>query len=261
MPEGHTIHRAARDQRKKLVGALEVTSPQGRFAEGAECLDGGELRDVHAHGKHLVYEWRDGQLLHVHLGLFGKFRAHRGEVPTPRDTVRVRLAAREWVIDLTGPTACELIGDDDLGRLLDRLGPDPLRPDADATRFLARAERSRKAIGGLLLDQSVIAGIGNVYRAEALFVCGIDPARESRSLDDAQRQALWTTSVAMLTDGVRSGRIVTVDPKELGVPRSAVPRRQRTYVYKRDTCIRCGDTVARGTLAARTIYWCPTCQT
>lgn len=261
MPEGHTIHRAARDQRKKLVGALEVTSPQGRFSDGAESLDGHELRDIHAHGKHLVYEWRGGQLLHVHLGLFGKFRAHRGAIPPPRETVRLRLAAKEWVIDLTGPTACELIDDSDLTRLLDRLGPDPLRADADPTRFLARAERSRKTIGGLLLDQSVIAGVGNVYRAEALFVCGIDPARESRSLDDQQRQDLWETSVAMLSDGVRSGRIVTVDPTELGVPRSRIPRRQRTYVYRRDICIRCGDAVAKGTLAARTIYWCPTCQT
>jgi endonuclease VIII len=260
MPEGHTIHRAARDQTKQLVGPLSVSSPQGRFAEGVEVLDGDELRAIHAYGKHLVYEWHSGHLLHVHLGLFGKFRTHLTQVPSPRPTVRVRLTARSATIDLSGPTTCELLDEPGLERLLDRLGPDPLRADADPEDFHARCSRSRAAIGALLLDQSAIAGVGNVYRAEALFVCGIDPARQARSLSEAERVQLWNTITTMLTSGVKAGRIVTVDPVEVGMPRSKIPRRQRTYAYQRQSCLRCGNVVNQGTLATRTIYWCATCQ-
>lgn len=260
MPEGHTIHRAARDHAKHLVGPLAVSSPQGRFAEGAEALDGDELRAIHAYGKHLVYEWHAGHLLHVHLGLFGKFRAHLTQVPAPRPTVRVRFAAESATIDLSGPTVCELLDEPGLERLLDRLGPDPLRADADSEKFHARCSRSRVAIGALLLDQSAIAGVGNVYRAEALFVCGIDPAREARSLSEVEREHLWNTITRMLTAGVTAGRILTVDPVEVGMPRSRIPRRQRTYAYKRENCLRCGNVIRKGTLATRTIHWCPTCQ-
>jgi endonuclease-8 len=261
VPEGHTIHRAARDHQRLFGGAtLSVSSPQGRFAASAATLDGSRLESVEAYGKHLFYWWEGARVVHVHLGLFGKFRVHRGDAPPPRGAVRLRLSAPAATVDLSGPTDCRLDGPELRDRIVARLGPDPLRPDADPERAIQRWRRSRAAIGTLLLDQSVIAGVGNVYRAEALFVCRIHPRREGRSLSEQDAVALWSTAASMLAAGVRLGRIVTVDAATAGRPPSRLPRREAVWVYKQAVCRRCGDAVERGELANRTVYACPTCQ-
>jgi len=261
VPEGHTIHRAAAAHRALLAGReVAVSSPQGRFADGAAVLDGQVLDAVEAHGKHLFYRWGTGDLLHVHLGLFGKFRQHVADPPEPRPTTRLRMVVPEGAVDLTGPTACSLMDECGLERLLARLGPDPLRADADPERFVARVLRSRAPIGTLLMDQSVIAGVGNVYRAESLFVRGIHPSREGRSLSRTEALELWDTVRDMLRDGVKRGRIITTDAKELGIPRSRMRRADRTYVYRQDACRRCGGTVERWVVAGRNAFACPACQ-
>lgn len=263
MPEGHTIHRIAKDHRPLLVGHVpEVSSPQGRFADGAACLDGMTVADIEAYGKHLFYRWDDGTVLHIHLGLFGKFRIRRGpEPPPPGGAVRLRMRTPVATLDLSGPTDCSLGDEVDRERIVARLGPDPLRADADPERFHRRVGRSRAPIGGLLLDQAVIAGVGNVYRAEALFVCGIDPERTGSSLGEDERQALWDTVAAMLRAGVKANRIVTVDRAELGLPPGARHRRgETTYAYKRRVCLRCGSDIRWFPLANRPCYACPGCQ-
>jgi endonuclease-8 len=168
----------------------------------------------------------------------------------------------DWVtIDLSGPTACTVDPPDVRDRILARLGPDPLRRGATPERMIDRVTRSSRGIGDLLMDQSVIAGIGNVYRAEALFVTGIHPLRQGRSLEREELMALWSVVQEMLRRGVRDGRIVTVDPAEVGRRSTArVPRAEATYAYKRDRCLRCGDRIERLTIANRTCYFCPTHQ-
>jgi endonuclease VIII len=261
VPEGHTIHRAARTHAALLGGrAVRATSPQGRFTDGAALVDGRVLDRVDAHGKHLLYRFAGGVTVHVHLGLFGRFRVHRGEAPDPRPTVRLRMSAGDATVDLTGPTACEVMEPPAEERLLARLGPDPLRPDADPERFVRRVLGSRAPVGTLLMDQSVVAGVGNVFRAEALLVRGIHPLREGRSLSREEALGLWDTVRGMLEDGVRRGRIVTVDPAEAGRPWSRIPRASRTYVYRRDLCLRCGGDVARWTAGGRNVFACPACQ-
>lgn len=266
MPEGHTIHRIARDHGALLAGrTLRVSSPQGRFAADAARVDGARLERIEAYGKHLFYWWSTGEIGHVHLGLFGKYSVHRGEAPDPRGALRMRLATDDdgdpVTIDLRGPTACTVGPPDDRDRIVDRLGPDPLRTDADPEPVIERIERSRAAIGGLLLDQSVLAGIGNVYRAELLFVHGIHPARPGRACDRGELLSIWDTAVAMLRKGVAANRIVTVDRSELGLAKGArIPRREATYVYRRDRCIRCGTPIATVEIANRTCYYCPTDQ-
>ncbi|MEX0659273.1 MAG: DNA-formamidopyrimidine glycosylase family protein [Egibacteraceae bacterium] len=255
MPEGHTIHRAARDHRRDLAGrAVAVSSPQGRFAAGAARLDGRVLVDVEAHGKHLFYRWAGGNgsgddTLHVHLGLIGAFRSFCGPAPPPTAGTRLALHGGQVTVYLAGPLACELTDPDEEARLRARLGPDPLRRDADPTVAYAALQRRRIPIGAALLDQAVVAGVGNVFRAEALFVCGIDPARPANSLDRAAFDALWATLVAMLRKGVRQGRIATVG-------------RDGRYVYQRagEPCRRCGALVVGHTVAGRTLFSCPTCQ-
>jgi endonuclease-8 len=261
VPEGHTIHRAARRQGAVLAGhRIRASSPQGRFAAEAAALDGRVLLGVEAVGKHLFHRWEGGEVLHVHLGLFGRFREHPSPPPAPRGAVRLRMEGPEATVDLSGPTACELVGEEGMARIVARLGEDPLRPDADPDRAIAALARRRIPIGAALLDQRFIAGLGNVFRAEALFVCGIDPEREARSLSPDELRCLWDASARMLRDGVRRGRIVTTDPREIGRPASRMRRAERTYVYGQETCRRCGSAIEAVSLANRPCYRCPSCQ-
>ena len=256
MPEGHTIHRLALDLERDLGGQkLAVSSPQGRFT-AASRLDGGVLRRAHAVGKHLFLDLGDARV-HVHLGLFGKFRRRRpGEPPGPN--VRLRLVGGERIWDLTGPTACELMDDDAYGALRSRLGGDPLAEGPRPAATWTRVRASRRAIGALLLDQSIFAGIGNVYRAELLFLVGVHPDTPGRDVSKAQFEDLWRRAKELLRAGVRANRIVTVPLAERrDAPRS---RREQLYVYRRTACRRCGSRIARAPSAARTIYFCPTCQ-
>jgi endonuclease-8 len=261
VPEGHTIHRIARDQIKTLARRpVRLSSPQGRFAAGAARLDAMTLATIEAWGKHLFYRFEDDQrgedelILHIHLGLYGKFWSF---VPPPAPThhqVRIRLVGEAHGYDLTGPTTCEVIGAGERALIVARLGPDPLRRDADPSTVLPRLRRRRGPIGVALMDQSVVAGIGNVYRAEALFVHGIHPERPSPTLTPGEWDDLWETLVRMLRAGVRQRRIVTVT----GDPR--VHDGRHRYVYKQDRCAYCETPIRRWQLAGRWAYACERCQ-
>lgn len=270
MPEGHTIHRIARDHSKMLVGRnIRVSSPQGRFEADAARVDGATLERIEPYGKHLFYRWSTGEVGHVHLGLFGKFRVQTThESPDPIGEVRMRLQSEpddrrdEWAtIDLSGPTTCSIDPPSVRREILARLGPDPIRRGAKPDDMVSRIMRSKRGIGDLLMDQSVVSGVGNVYRAEALFVCGLHPLRRGTDCDPVELAALWHTVQGMLRQGVKDGRIVTVSRSELGIGRHArIPRREATYAYKRERCLRCGDEIRRITIANRTCYYCPTDQ-
>ena len=270
MPEGHTIHRYARDQTNLLGGrTIRVSSPQGRFAADAERVDGATLDSVVGYGKHLFYEWSTGEVGHVHLGLFGKFRVQRTDhSPDPIGQVRMRLQAEaddlheQFVtVDLSGPTACSIDPPSVRKQILARLGPDPIRRGSKPDAMIARVAKSTRGIGDLLMDQAVVAGVGNVYRAEALFVAGIHPLRPGNRCDPAELDALWAIVQGMLRQGVKDGRIVTVSRDDLGIsPRARIPRREATYAYKRDRCLLCGDEIQRLQIANRTSYHCPTHQ-
>ncbi len=263
MPEGHTIHRIARDHGPLLTGRpVAVSSPQGRFAPDAALVDGQVLDRIEPFGKHLFYWWANGRVGHVHLGLFGKFRVHRGpDAPPPVGEVRMRLSTDLATIDLAGPTACSVDTPADRDGIVARLGPDPLRRDAKPAVAIERMARSRQPIGALLLDQSVMCGVGNVYRAEALFVNGIRPTRPGRETAPEELAALWSTVVAMLRKGVKDDRIITVDRREIDLPRGRRLRRgEATYVYHRDHCLRCGTPIQTVDLGGRACFFCPVCQ-
>ena len=262
MPEGHTIHRIARDHCRDFVGQLlEVSSPQGRFAAGAKKLNGRTLETVEAYGKHLCYRWSTGKLLHIHLGLYGKFRLQKVPVPEPRGQVRLRVVGQQKGFDLNGPNVCELISQRAWSAIRQRLGADPLREDAQPEEAWRRISASRAAIGTLLLNQSVIAGVGNVYRCEVLYLLGIHPDTPGKMLSREQFDALWSELVSLLKIGVRYNRIIIAQPAEIGKPRSRMIRNERLLVYKRPFCGRCDSEIESWTLGARTIFACPTCQT
>ena len=258
MPEGHTVRRLARTHARRFAGhEVAVSSPQGRFARDAALVDGRVLRSVDAHGKHLFHVYADDLVVHVHLGLYGKFTAHTGPVTAPRGQVRMRMVGPARWTDLRGPIACEVLDEGEVDALRGRLGADPLRDDTDPETAWARVSRSRSPLATLLMDQSVIAGVGNVYRAEVLFRHGLDPQTPGRDLGRERWEALWADLGALLADGVRRGAIDTVrdEHRPEGAGRAV-------YVYRRDgePCRVCGTEVSRGRHQARNLFWCATCQ-
>ena len=146
--------------------------------------------------------------------------------------------------DLRGATACELQTSEQRTALVARLGPDPLRPDADPDLAWHRIKRSRAPIAGLLMDQSVVAGVGNVYRAELLYRHRVDPFRPGTSLRVGRWHEMWADLAALMAEGVRTGRIDTVRPEHLSDEERAATgaRRGHSYVYRRagEPCRVCG---------------------
>lgn len=261
VPEGHTIHRLARDLTKTFSGVtVAASSPQGRFTKSATKLDGQSCDGFEAFGKHLIGHFSNGDVLHVHLGLIGKFRRSKGD---PKGAVRLRLSADEVHWDLRGPMVCTLGSPELVDEVAAKVGPDPLKKSADPTRFYAAMRRRRVAVGAALLDQKVIAGIGNVYRAELLFLAGIDPRVSANRLSDDQLETLWRLAKTQLRQGEKLNRIVTVDPAIGGYKNArAIPEGERLYAYKRagQPCRSCGTPIKRLEVAGRKMWRCPQCQ-
>ncbi|WP_432133023.1 MULTISPECIES: Fpg/Nei family DNA glycosylase [unclassified Streptomyces] len=266
MPEGHTIHRLAQDYAARLTGTVTATSPQGKFSDAAALLTGGPLRTTEAHGKHLFLGFAPDSWVHIHLGLFGKVTFGAVPAPPPTDTVRLRLATDTAYVDLRGPTTCALITDAEKRAVHARLGPDPLRADADPDAAYARVRRSRTTIAALLMDQKIIAGVGNVYRAEVLFRHGVDPYRPGKDITAGQWRAIWDDLVELMHEGVRANRIDTVRPEHtpeaMGRPPRVDDHGGEVYVYRRTgrPCHICGAEIRTAELAARNLFWCPSCQ-
>ncbi|GAA4664333.1 Fpg/Nei family DNA glycosylase [Kineococcus glutinatus] len=263
MPEGHTVHRNAAELGSRFAaGPVAVDSPQGRFAAGAALLDGTVLRGAEAHGKHLLLHFGPGRVLHVHLGLYGSWTTGDGQAPPVRGTVRARLRGTGGWAELRGPTACEVPDEGGEAALRARLGPDPLRADADPEAAWRRISRSRTVIGALLMQQDVVSGVGAIYRAEVLFRQGIDPYLPGRELARERWEAVWDDLVVMMTEGVRDGRIETTRPADREAARAVPGRGDRFYVFRRtgEPCRVCGTPVRHALLVARHLNWCPTCQ-
>jgi formamidopyrimidine-DNA glycosylase len=176
--------------------------------------------------------------------------------------VRLRLSNGDHWADLRGPIACEVLGADEQARVVAGLGPDPLRQDADPERAWARMHRSRTPIGLLLMQQDVVSGIGNVYRAEVLFRHGLDPALPGREVARATWEALWGDLITLMRRGVRTGRIVTTRPEHRSRRTGPVRREDAHYVYRRHglPCRVCAAPIQLREAAGRKLYWCPVDQ-
>lgn len=273
MPEGHTLHRLAHDLTDAFgARGVRVSSPQGRFADEATLLDGSTLETAEAWGKHLFVTFTGKRIVHVHLGLYGSFTitVDAAAVPAPVGQVRLRLVTggedRATYADLRGPTACRLLTSAEQSAIIDRLGPDPLRADADPERAFTRIRRSRTPIGTLLMDQSVLAGVGNVYRAEVLFRNRVHPLRPGTAVRRATLEAIWADLVGLMHEGVRTGRIDTVRPEHTPEAMGRPPRQDdhggEVYVYRRtgQPCFVCERPVRTDVLATRNVFWCARCQ-
>jgi endonuclease-8 len=287
MPEGHTTHALAGRLNLAFAGSpVGVSSPQGKFAGGAALLDGLALVGASAWGKHLFVEFGGERWLNVHLGLIGKFSVMPrpgpyGENPVPvLGQVRLRLLSAAWVGDLRGPTVCAVVTAQKVEQIQARLGPDPLRPDADPDLALRRISRSARSIAELLMDQAVLAGVGNVYRCEVLFRHRVDPFRPGREVRPTTWRAIWDDLVALMPLGVAFGQVLTMDDQvadalaEVADGSAAAQTtvvtgdrpgdhfERRFYLYRRtgEPCRVCGSRVRTQLVAGRNLFWCGRCQ-
>lgn len=322
MPEGHSVHRIARQFGLHFVGKrVAASSPQGRFAAGAQQLDGHEMTQALAVGKQMFLEFDHDLWLRVHLGMYGAWdfagditadatmasasgrmgqTNQRGTVvgafedslssigaprrarlrmaeqenltasdgafpPEPIGAVRVRLLTDATCADLRGPTACDVLTPDEVQTVIAKLGPDPLvdtgRKAED--RFVATVRTKPTPICLLLMDQSVVSGIGNVYRAELLFRARLNPHIPGRNLAEETVRALWKDWKKLLTIGVQTGQMMTMS----GLSRKAydgamASRSDRHWVYHRtgEPCRVCGTPIVMEEIGARKLYWCPVDQ-
>lgn len=328
MPEGHSVHRIARQFDRNIVGrTVAASSPQGRFVEGAAILDGREALEVRAVGKQMFLRFDGDVWLRVHLGMYGAWdfagevvvdatiaaangrmgqtnqrgtvldepildaagensltsigaprraRIRMSEQTTGLDeqvewpppvvgAVRLRLLTATTCADLRGPTACALQTPDEVQATIAKLGPDPLVDDIaeGEERFTATVRRKPTAIGLLLMDQAVVSGIGNVYRAEILFRARQNPHTPGREVPEEVVRGMWRDWVRLLAIGVESGQMMTMDDLDPEAYRRAMAHRDdRHWVYHRAglPCRVCGTTVLVEEAAGRKLYWCPNCQ-
>ncbi|TSD99998.1 Fpg/Nei family DNA glycosylase [Skermania sp. ID1734] len=263
MPEGPTLHRLARVHQQQFAGSpVRVSSPQGKFAEGAALVDGRVLVKAEAWGKHLLHHYDSGLMVHVHLGLYGAFSEAVLPMGEPVGQVRMRMVGEGFGADLRGPTACEVLHAPEWEAIAARLGPDPLRRKADPELAWARIAKSRKPIGALLMDQRVLAGVGNVYRAELLFRHEVSPFRPGTDMDRETWAAMWDDLVQLMRIALRRGKIITIRREDDHGEPGYAKGRPRTYVYRRigSNCRICGTPVAHQVMEGRNLFWCPTCQ-
>lgn len=252
MPEGDTIHRIARRLDDALGGSeierAEAPSPRSPIHHRAGEVGGRTLERAEARGKHLLVHFSGGLVLHSHLGVSGRwFVTAGGEAPRGRPWVV--LAAGQALAAQTGGQILRLVSEsrarNDPGLM--QLGPDPLSEGFDAeaaARRLLDMGRGRE-VGEALLDQQVIAGIGNAIRVEACFQAGVSPWRrvDDLQLDEAEQLVRRSEGVMRVT--VERGR-----------------RPRSIYRGTREACPRCGGKIhSRGQGDAnRMAYWCPVCQ-
>ncbi|NCT92357.1 Fpg/Nei family DNA glycosylase [Cellulomonas sp. APG4] len=186
--------------------------------------------------------------------------------PEPVGQVRVRLATARSLADLRGPTACEVLTPHEAAVVIAKAGPDPRVPgwDDPEQTFVDRLRKRRVPVGVLLMDQSVVSGIGNIYRAEMLFRARLDPFTPGAAVPADVARGLWRDWVGLLDDGVRTGVMITREDLDDDARAAAVlDRNLRHAIYGRagEPCLVCGTPVALAEMAGRKLYWCPTCQT
>jgi formamidopyrimidine-DNA glycosylase len=261
------VHRVAQAHRRALVGKkFKASSPNGRFVDGARAIDDKALARVEAIGKNLFYFFDRGEggrgggserhghhVMHVHFGMSGRFSVHAAsDPPAATPTTRLKLEGHGRVAMLSAMVV-DLMDESGFEAKRVALGQDPLREDACADTLWEKFTASRKSVGLALMDQSMFAGVGNIYRAEILFKAGVHPEQPCRDLDRGAFDSLWRHSVELLQRGYSTGSILTVDPEEalvLGEPWT------RRYVYNQSSCGRCGGKVLTWEMANRTVYCC-----
>jgi endonuclease VIII len=257
MPEGDTIHLTAARLRDALGTGPLIRFETPRPVPGPRPASGASIEEIIARGKHLLVTFSDGVTLHTHMQMTGSWRTFVMGEPrrVPPSRIRVMIETpRAAALCLAAPVV-ELL---DRGALrghpiLNALGPDLCDPSPDLDEALAHLDRLDPStpVGVALLDQRVAAGIGNVYRAEVLWLCSQDPFAPLADVSPEQRRTLLDTAHAQLRRNLRPG------------PRRTVPEGLAVYDRAGRPCRRCSDRIEVRRLGeqARAVWWCVACQT
>lgn len=253
MVEGDGCHRVAAQHRKSLVGRkMMAQSPNQRFKAGAQAIikAGGVLLKIEVHGKNMFYFFgtkgrEPSVVVRVHFGMAGAFAVYKGEEPDTTANTRLRLetvdSGPKLVAHLSAMTVQHGVPSKLYASLAARLGSDPLREDADPEGIVARCSVAKKPIGGVLMDQSMFAGVGNIYRTETLYEAGIHPNQPANTLTRKELLKLWSVIVKQMQAGFRTGSIWG--------------KKSGAFCYNR-TKSACGGKVKSWTMGGRTVYAC-----
>ncbi|HWG73112.1 MAG TPA: DNA-formamidopyrimidine glycosylase family protein [Acidimicrobiales bacterium] len=280
MPEGDTIFRTATSLRRWLAGRQITSVRAPRVGFDTERLVGRTVETVEARGKHLLVRLDGGQVggplaLHTHMGMTGSWHVYpageRWRKPSRQATIM--LGAGNRVAVCFNAPVVELLSrvDEAAHPSLARLGPDVLVPEVLDPVEVRRRGRARApasvTIGELLLDQQVVSGIGNIYRCESLFLCGVHPATPVGEVDGGQLDRLVETASSLMRANLGAGAGAGADTGPGAGARAGVGgagRRGPPWVYGRQgrPCRRCGTLIRRQLLGVqpRPVYWCPGCQ-
>jgi len=292
VPEGNEIHRWAERHAAAFAGKpVRVDGPQGRFTD-VDLIDGRKLERVMAVGKHLGYDFGKDRILHVHLGLQGDFAEGSGPLPEVKGALRLRMwnaaavkrpavpgaskrhgwysendgtghidAEKVAWVELRGPMDCSVFSQEKWDALLKRLGADPLNGDGPE-KAIAKIKKSRKSIGELLMDQTVVAGVGNIYRAELLFRAKLSPFASGSEVEEETLRSIWRDAGVLMKAGMVDRRIVTTKPSDRPHKKGQALKEEAHYVYRRNgrPCFVCETAVLKKEMAGRNLFWCPTCQ-
>jgi DNA-formamidopyrimidine glycosylase len=262
MAEGHLIVLWARRLRALLRQPLVLVELPARLADRAPGLVGQHVADVTTHGKHLLLHLSGGETIHCHAMMFGSWQIGKPGMSLRKAAhqVRLRLRTREReAVFFNGPVV-ELLTPEELSNhpRLGALGPDVLAEEFDRDEAWRRLQvEPGREIADAVLDQTVVAGIGNIYKSEGLFLAGVHPLAPVAALPRADVDRLWDVLIPLMRRGTRTGRIRTgPDPKGGKV--------LRHWVYQRrgQACARCGTKIVRivqGKMQ-RSTYFCPECQ-
>jgi endonuclease-8 len=243
VPEGDTVHRAA-GRLRALVGqrlTVQAVHPRARATGVAQRLDGRCLEAVEARGKNLLLRFEGGRVLRSHLGMSGSWRTMAPDAP---------VRGSPWLV-LTGASAKAVLRGgavlETTARRVAALGPDILSPELDEDAIVTNLRRidRRRAIGEALLDQRVVAGIGNIWRSESLWHARVSPWALPAEIDDTDLHAVVRQAATLMSES-RDGR----------------PPRREAYRRAGRPCRRCGEPLlsAKQGDAVRTVYWCRACQ-
>lgn len=263
MPEGHTIHRAARRLRSILLDrplvAVDARGPDLKVARTSERLRGATATEIEPYGKNLLIHFDNGYTIYSHLKMDGAWHLYRsGERwRRPRRFAWLALDTGEWQAVNFGGPVLELHRRTDIERdsRLTSLGPDLLKEPFDDAEYLRRMRRNDgRQIGDALMRQQIIAGIGNIYKSETLFLCSLDPWRRVSSLSDDELVTIRETATRIMNDGVLDPRAITY--------RGPGPAGQWAYMRVGKPCRTCGRPIAAMPQGddQRTTYWCTHCQ-
>lgn len=258
MPEGDTVARTARRLHAVLAGR-RLTVTDFRVPRLATVdLTGRRVLEVAARGKHLLTRVDGGVTVHTHLRMEGSWHVYRAGArwsAAPGWQIRLVLANAEWQTVGYRLGVVQLLPTAEEARAVGHLGPDVLGPDWDLAAAVSRLRADgTRPVGDALLDQRALAGLGNLYRCEALFLAGVSPWTPVGSVADLDR-------LVALARGLVAANVDRPTQVTTGVDR----RGERTWVFERPgrACRRCGTPVAlgrRGTGTTRVTYWCPRCQ-